>query len=86
MEEFLYTVCGIEGIHARPAGQLAKKAAQYKSCVTIEKDGREATTSRLMALMGLDIRCGDSIKIKVEGSDEHTAADGIKRFMTEHSI
>ena len=34
----------------------------------------------------LSITIGDSIKIKVEGSDEHTAADGIKRFMTEHSI
>lgn len=86
MEEFLYTVCAAEGIHARPAGQLAKEAAQYKSCVTIEKDGRGVETSRLMALMGLDIKCGDSIKIKVEGSDEHTAADGLKRFMTEHSI
>lgn len=37
MKEFNYTITDAVGIHARPAGLLAKKSAEFKSKVTIIK-------------------------------------------------
>lgn len=84
MKEFAYEIQDEVGIHARPAGQLAKKAAEFKSAVSIVKDGKKADTRRLMALMGLGIKCGDSITVQVEGEDEDAAAEAIRQFLTEN--
>ena len=35
MKEFKYVVTDAEGIHARPAGLLVKKAGEFTSSVTI---------------------------------------------------
>ena len=40
MREFSYVITDVQGIHARPAGQLVKLAAAYPCKVTIAKDGR----------------------------------------------
>ena len=38
MKDFMYTVKDEQGIHARPAGMLAKEAKKYESKITIYKD------------------------------------------------
>lgn len=86
MKEFTYTITDPVGIHARPAGMLAKKAKEFKSIVTIVKDGKSADTRRLMALMGLGIKCGETVTVQAEGEDEQAAADGIKAFLTENKF
>lgn len=82
MKEFTYTITDPVGIHARPAGMLAKKAAGFKSTVIVIKGEKKADTRRLMALMGLGIKCGETITVQAEGEDEQAAADGIKAFLT----
>ena len=42
MKEFMYTVKDEQGIHARPAGMLAKEAKKYESKITIYKDEKSA--------------------------------------------
>ena len=86
MKEFTYTITDPVGIHARPAGMLAKKAAGFKSTVTVIKGEKKADTRRLMALMGLGIRCGETITVQAEGEDEQAAADGIKAFLIENKF
>lgn len=86
MKEFTYTITDPVGIHARPAGMLAKKAAGFKSTVTVIKDEKKADTRRLMALMGLGIKCGETITVQAEGEDEQAAADKIKAFLTENKF
>ena len=86
MKEFTYTITDPVGIHARPAGMLAKKAAEFKSTVTVIKGEKKADTRRLMALMGLGIKCGETITVQAEGEDEQAAADGIKTFLTENKF
>ena len=39
MKTFNYTITDEVGIHARPAGLLAKKAKEFESVCTIEKGG-----------------------------------------------
>lgn len=86
MKEFTYTITDPVGIHARPAGMLAKKAAGFKSAVTVIKGEKKADTRRLMALMGLGIKCGETITVQAEGEDEQAAADEIKAFLIENKF
>ena len=86
MKEFTYTITDPVGIHARPAGMLAKKAAGFKSTVTVIKGEKKADTRRLMALMGLGIKCGETITVRAEGEDEAAAAEAIQAFLTENKF
>lgn len=86
MKEFTYTIQDPVGMHARPAGKLAKEAASYASTVTVFKGEKKADTRRLMALMGLGIKQGDTITVRVEGADEETAEAAVKAFLTDNKF
>ena len=81
MKEFTYKITDPVGIHARPAGMLAKKAAELDSTVTIIKDGKSVDTRRLMALMQLGIKQNDEITVRIEGSQEDKNAHEILNFL-----
>ena len=81
MKEFTYTITDPVGIHARPAGMLAKKAAELDSTVTIIKDGKSVDTRRLMALMQLGIKENDEITVRIEGGNEDRNAHEILTFL-----
>lgn len=85
MKEFTYTITDPIGIHARPAGMLAKKAAELDSSVTIIKDGKAADTRRLMALMQLNIKQGDSITVRIEGGNEDKNAQELLAFFKNNN-
>ncbi len=80
MQSFSYTIKDEIGIHARPAGLLAKRAKEFQSVVTLEKDGKTAAATKLMAIMGMGVKCGDTVNVTVEGSDEETAAAAMEEF------
>ena len=84
MTSFQYTIKDPMGIHARPAGLLAKAAKATGSSITITKDERTVSADRLLSLMGLGIRCGDTITVTVEGDNEAAAAQAIKDFLEEN--
>ena len=80
MKKFEYVIKDEVGIHARPGGLLVKEAKKYQSKVSITKDGKSAEATKLMALMGLGVKCGENVEVSVEGADEDTAFEGIKAF------
>lgn len=80
MKKFEYVIRDEVGIHARPAGLLVKEAKKYESKVSITKDGKSAEATKLMALMGLGVKCGETVEVSVDGADEDTAFEGIKAF------
>ena len=80
MKKFEYVGKDEVGIHARPAGLLVKEAKKYESKITISKDGKSAEATKLMAVMGLGVKCGQSVEVSVEGGDEDAAFEGIKAF------
>lgn len=84
MTTFTYTIKDKIGIHARPAGLLAKKAKEFKSEVTIAKNGKAVSVTKLMAVMGMLIKCGDTVEIAINGVDEAAAAKEIKKFFEEN--
>lgn len=81
MTTFTYTIQDPVGIHARPAGQFVKQAKAYKSDITIERGDRSAGGKNLMKLMGLGVKCGDTITVKVDGEDEEVAAKELEAFL-----
>ena len=85
MKEFTYTITDPVGIHARPAGLLAKAAKALDSTVTIAKaDGKSAQATKLMALMGLGIKQGDTVTVTVEGGNEDASAAAMEQFFQDN--
>ena len=80
MKQFTYTIKDELGVHARPAGLLVKLAKKYASKVTIEKDGKACDMRKLMAVMGLGIKQGETITVTVEGDDETARNDRRRSF------
>ena len=81
MKTFEYVIRDALGIHARPAGTLVKEARQFESKITIRKGDKEAEATKLMALMGMGVKCGDTITVKAEGADEDAAIKQMEAFM-----
>lgn len=81
MKELKFNIKDPNGIHARPAGILVKSLKGYKSKVTIFKGEKSADMKKLLAVMGLGIKQGDDVIVKVDGEDEETcAAELVKAF------
>ena len=53
MEKFQYTITDEIGIHARPAGELAKLSKEFRSKITLKTDTKQADAEKLMAVMAL---------------------------------
>ena len=82
MKSFEYTITDPVGIHARPAGLLVKEIKSHAgSAVTITKGEKSVNALKLMALMQMGIKQGDTVRIDVEGGDEETVAAAIEAFL-----
>ncbi len=86
MREFTYTIVDPVGMHARPAGILAKKASEFESKITVIKGAKRADTRRLMMLMALGVKCGDLIIVQIEGVDEDEAAEKIEKYLIDNKF
>ena len=84
MKQFDYTITDALGIHARPAGLLAKEAKQFQSVCTITKGDVTKKLTQLMMLMSMGIKCGDVVTIKAEGADEDAAIAALEAFLKEN--
>ncbi len=84
MKTFDYTITDELGIHARPAGVLAKTAKDLDSEITITKGEKTVGASKLMMLMGLGIKQGDTITITIDGGDEEKSFNIMKEFFEEN--
>ena len=80
MKKFTYTLTDEVGIHARPAGMLAKEATKYESKIVLSVNGKSAEATKLMAIMGLGAKCGQEVEVEVTGADEDKAYEDVKAF------
>ena len=80
MKEFTYTVKDKVGIHARPAGMLVKLVKEYSSDVYIEKGDKRIKADRLIAVMNMGIKNGDTVTVTIEGDDEKEAYKALYSF------
>lgn len=84
MKTFTYTIQDEVGIHARPAGLLAKKAKEFQSVITLEKDGKSVNLTKLMAVMGMGVKHGDTVTVSIDGTDEETAFAELQTFFQQN--
>ena len=84
MKQFTYTVSDPLGIHARPAGLLAKEAKKFSSVCTITKDGQTKKLTQLMMLMSMGVKQGDTVTVTAEGEDEEAAIAALQLFFESH--
>ena len=75
MTSFEYTITTPVGIHTRHAGLLARTAKALDSTITIGKAGDKPTlATKILAVMGLNIKQGDTVSVTVDGGNEETNA------------
>lgn len=85
MKEFTYTVNDPLGIHARPAGMLAKMAKPFAdTTITITKGAKTVKATQLMMIMSLAVKNGDTVTVKAEGPAEDEAIAAAKKFFEEN--
>lgn len=84
MKNFEYVIKDELGIHARPAGALAKTAKEFESKVVICKGEKKVEATKLMGLMSMGIKQGDAVVVEVEGADEDAALTAVQAFFTEN--
>lgn len=83
MKQFSFTIKDISGIHARPATGIVKEARKYKSKIIISANDKSIDATKLIAVMGLGVKCGQKIDIEIQGSDEDIAFENMKSFFEE---
>lgn len=76
------TITAPSGMHARPAGELAKliKALAPVS-ISFRTASREVNAASMLALLSLGLKCGTEIEICAQGGDETAAVQAVAAFI-----
>ncbi|MCC6319180.1 MAG: HPr family phosphocarrier protein [Gemmatimonadaceae bacterium] len=61
------------GIHARPAAEIVKLAARYRSQITMLRDDLEVNGKSIMGVMMLAAECGATLTLRADGPDADDA-------------
>ena len=65
------------GLHARPAAEMVKAAAKFKSDITISREDIEVNGKSIMGVMMLAAECGSSILLRASGPDAQEAVSAL---------
>ncbi|WP_170140826.1 HPr family phosphocarrier protein [Allonocardiopsis opalescens] len=64
------------GLHARPAALFVQAASASGADVTVAKGEGDAVNAKsILSVLGLDVRHGDDVVIRVEGPDADALLD-----------
>jgi len=77
MAERIVQIINRNGLHARPAAEIVKAAAKFKSEVIIVRDDVEVNGKSIMGVMMLAAECGSSLTLRATGPDAEAALDAI---------
>ncbi len=64
-----------QGIHMRPAKELAEAMSRYKSEVFMTVDEQEYDAKSMLRIMRAQVKCGTYVRISAEGHDEADAVE-----------
>lgn len=84
MKSFTHVIQDPMGLHARPAGMLAKAATAYPCQITVTTPAGTADAKRLMSIMRLAAKQGTELTVTCDGEREEEAATGIQAFLKEN--
>ena len=81
MKEIKYVVSNPLGVHARPCALLAQCCVNYKSEILVHSNENSAEGRNVLALLALQIKYGDTMRITIEGVDEEEAYENVLRVI-----
>ena len=77
MPERTVQIMNKNGLHARPAAEIVKLAAKFKSEITVVKDDLDVNGKSIMGVMMLAAEHGSSITFRAEGPDADQALEAL---------
>ena len=77
MVERSVQVINRNGLHARPAAEIVKAAAKFRSDITIVREDLEVNGKSIMGVMMLAANKGSKIVLETEGDEEVVAIDAL---------
>lgn len=84
MKSFAYTITDETGIHARPAGELARAAKEFRSEIILSCGEKRADARKLMAVMAMGIKKGQTVEVEIRGADEEKAKAAMEAFFQKN--
>jgi phosphocarrier protein len=70
------------GVHARPAAEIVKLAARFKSDITLTRDELEVNGKSIMGVMMLAAEFGSTVTLRANGPDADTAIDQLATLIS----
>lgn len=77
MAERTVQVVNKNGLHARPAAEIVKTAAKFRSDITVVRDDLEVNGKSIMGVMMLAAECGSTLQLRADGPDADQALDAL---------
>lgn len=77
MPERTIRIVNETGIHARPAAEIVKLTAKFRSEITISRDGIDVNAKSIMGVMMLAAECGSDIVARATGEDAEAALSAL---------
>jgi len=65
------------GLHARPAAEIVKAAAKFRSDIVIQRDDLEVNGKSIMGVMMLAAEMGATLTLRADGPDAEEAVDAL---------
>ena len=84
MKTFEYTITDELGIHARPAGMLVKEASKFASKIMIASPKKEVDAKRIMGVMSMGAKKGDTVKLRKRRSDVFSSKQFVMEYIVIH--
>ena len=81
MLERTVTIANKNGLHARPAAEIVKTAAKFKSDITLVRDDLEVNGKSIMGVMMLAAEYGATLVLRADGADEQAAITAIAELI-----
>ena len=82
MPERTVQIVNKNGLHARPAAEIVKLAAKFKSEITVIRDDLDVNGKSIMGVMMLAAEHGSSITFRAEGPDAEQALDALATLVS----
>ena len=77
MAERSVKIVNRNGLHARPAAEIVKAAAKFKSEITLVRDDLEVNGKSIMGVMMLAAEYGTTLWLCAKGDDAEQAVDAL---------
>ena len=82
--EASFVIKNVAGLHARPASLFVQTVAQYAVTVEVTAHGRSANASSIIDVLSLGVRQGDTLVLRVRGTDAQKALDALRILIEDN--